>query len=231
LGRRGDHTARPATGRAWLAANVVDRHYHPPMHDDDPQWLYEIRGRFWFSRPLWIGVTNSVPRRMGEHQRDKDWFAESRRISYKPFPDRPTVLTAEARAIRRKHPVYNKQHNTRVEVSAEVELSGNGVAAMLAMVFGAAMLVKWGSDVYAVRRTRTLAELQGIEQESPKVPCPFTEERPGTLGKLFWTTMALAYAPPPPPIVLDDPESHAAFLAWQKSMDPIAVLWARPSEN
>jgi len=142
------------------------------------------------------------------------------------------VLAAEARAIRRKHPVYNKQHNIRVEVSAEVELSGNGIAAMLAMVFDSAMLVKWGADAYAVRRTHTLAERQGIEPESPKVSCPFTEERPGTLGKLFWTTLALAYAPPPPPIVLGDQESYAAFLVWQKEQkDPIATLWAQPSEN
>ena len=224
-----DRVVHPGGGR--LGPNVVGRRYYPAMRDDDPQWLYEIRGRFWFSRPLWIGVTNSVPRRLGEHQRDKDWFADSRRISYKPFPDRPTVLAAEARTIRRKHPVYNKQHNIRVEVSAEVELSGNGVAAMLTMVFGAAMLVKWGADAYAVRRTRTLAERQGIEQESPKVPCPFTEDRLGTLGKLFWTAVALSSAPPPPSIAPGDPESHTAYLAWQKSTDPIAALWARPSEN
>ena len=141
------------------------------------------------------------------------------------------MLAAEARAIRRKHPVYNKQHNIRVEVSAEVELSDNGAAATLAMVFGTAMLVKWGADAYAVRRTRTLAERQGIEQESPKVPCPFTEDRLGTLGKLFWTAMALSSAPPLPSIVPGDPESHTAFPAWQKSMDPITALWARPSEN
>src|SRR6266446_1774497 len=106
-----------------LAGIVRARHYRKTMFDDDPQYLYEIRGRLRIGRPLYIGISDSVPRRMSQHRREKDWWPENGQIRWKQYPDRPTVATAERAAIHRKHPVYNKQHNTyRLEVSADIEL-------------------------------------------------------------------------------------------------------------
>jgi len=198
---------------------------------DEPHWVYQIHGRFRFSRTLYIGETNSVPRRMSQHRRQKDWWPDDGRISWRQYPDRVSALAAEEAAIRRKQPVHNIKHNGRVEVSieADVELSGNGLFAMTAMALGVFLMLKWGSDAYAVRRARTLALRQGIEQESPRVANPFTENPLGTPAKLFYTMLVMACAPPPPRIVPGDPESMAALDAWQKAMAPAAALWAAPS--
>lgn len=203
------------------------------MYYDEPHWLYRIYDGPKGKRLLYVGVTNSLPRRMSQHLRDKEWFPDDGRITFEMYDDRTSVLAAEEAAIRKERPLYNVQHNIRVEVSikADIELTGNGLFAMIVMGLGVALLLKWGADAYAVRRERTLAERQGIEHESPKVACPFTENPPGTAAKLFWTMLALASTPPPPPVVADDPESLAALERWQKNMAPVASIWAKAAAS
>ncbi len=230
IGGRRDHAGEIGARRHGI---VGAGRYRAAMYEDGPQWLYRIYDGPKGKRLLYVGVTSSLPRRMSQHLRDKEWFPADGRITFEMYDDRASVLAAEEAAITKERPLYNVQHNIRVEVSirAEVELTGNALFAMLAMGLGVALLLKWGSDVYAVRRERELAERQGIEHESPNVACPFTENPPGTAAKLFWTMLALAASPPPPPIVPGDAESYAVFDSWQKSMAPVAAIWAKASAN
>jgi len=195
---------------------------------DEPHWVYQINGRFRFSRTLYIGETNSVPRRMSQHRREKDWWPDNGRISWRQYPDRASALEAEARAIRRKHPVHNIQHNTvRVEVSveAEVNLSLNGVAAVVAGLTGLYLLVKWGADVLAVRRERELAQRQGIGHQSPAVANPFTQQPLSTAASVFYAALVVALMPPAPIVRAGDLESAARLLAWKKNMDTLTATW------
>jgi predicted GIY-YIG superfamily endonuclease len=203
------------------------------MHEDGPQWLYRIYDSPKGKVLLYIGVTDSLSRRIGQHVRGKEWFPPDGRITFVMYAGRASVLAAEEAAIRRERPVHNIQHNIRIElaVRADFNLTGNGLFAMTAAVLGACLLLKWGSDAYAVRRVRVLAERQGIEHESPKVACPFTENPMSTPAKLFWTALLAASVPPPPRIVPGDPKSLEAFAAWQKAMAPVGAIWDKSAES
>jgi predicted GIY-YIG superfamily endonuclease len=205
------------------------------MYDDDPQRLYRIfegrRGKLL----LYIGVTDSLPRRMAEHQADKDWFPESGRIVFETYPNRTAVLAAEKKAIRSEHPLHNLTHNpVRIEagVAAEVELTGNGIAVMVMGAAGLLMLGKWAGDALATWRVRNLATREGREIEIPKVRNPFTEEPPTFLQKVFYGSMFLAATPPPPAIVPGDPKSYEAFEAWRvKNEQLFASFMASPAQS
>lgn len=201
------------------------------MYYDEPHWLYRIYDGPKGKRLLYIGVTNSLPRRISQHLRDKWWFPDDGRITFEMYDDRASVLAAEERAIRREKPLYNVQHNIRVEVSikAEVNLSLNSAAAIVAAIAGVYLLAKWGSDVYAVRREHQLAERQGIEHELPKVTNPFTEQPPSTAATVFYSALAVACMPPPPIVRQGDPKSAEACLAWHKNMAALTAPMAAPS--
>lgn len=116
--------------------------------DDEPQTLYRFkRGR----RLLYVGISNKMSRRIGEHRRAKPWFTEATSITLKTYPDRDAVLAAEERAIKRERPLYNLVHNHRVEV--EVVVSAEDIArnaAGLGMLICAGLLgARWVADAAA----------------------------------------------------------------------------------
>jgi predicted GIY-YIG superfamily endonuclease len=65
---------------------------------------------------LYIGITNSIPRRLGEHDERKPWFANSVRATFEHHPSRAAALTAEKKAIKAERPKYNIVHNHGREV-------------------------------------------------------------------------------------------------------------------
>lgn len=60
---------------------------------------------------LYIGVTGSLPRRLGQHNEDKNWWAGVARVEVEHYPSRTAVLEAEKRAIVAEKPLYNGTHN------------------------------------------------------------------------------------------------------------------------
>lgn len=86
-----------------------------------PHALY----RFWNGDTLlYVGITVALTRRWGRHSEDKPWWSEVERATVEHFPDRPSVLAAEAHAIRTENPKYNVRGRslptrTKVAMSAD----------------------------------------------------------------------------------------------------------------
>lgn len=76
-----------------------------------PQALY----RFYDATDalLYIGITNHLSRRFGQHEGEKTWFGQVARVTIEHHPDRPAVLAAEKAAIQREKPRHNVHHNER----------------------------------------------------------------------------------------------------------------------
>jgi hypothetical protein len=55
---------------------------------------------------LYVGVSLRLAERLSNHSK-RSWFADVRRIATEHYPDRPSVLMAEAVAIRTENPRYN----------------------------------------------------------------------------------------------------------------------------
>lgn len=62
---------------------------------------------------LYIGITNSIPRRLGQHNDDKAWWHGVSRVEIEHYPNRRAVLEAERRAIIAEKPLYNDKHNSQ----------------------------------------------------------------------------------------------------------------------
>ncbi len=60
---------------------------------------------------LYIGITNSIPTRLKQHNREKEWWLGVNEIKVEHFPSREAVLEAERRAIIAERPLYNDKHN------------------------------------------------------------------------------------------------------------------------
>lgn len=60
---------------------------------------------------LYIGITNSIPRRLMQHGGDKDWWTGVANVAVEHYPTREAVLEAERRAIIAEKPLYNDKHN------------------------------------------------------------------------------------------------------------------------
>ena len=77
-------------------------------NDYEPQVLY----RFWCDAELlYIGISNNLIYRLGQHKADKPWFGAVTHISLQHYATRSTVEAAEAKAIREERPRFNKEHN------------------------------------------------------------------------------------------------------------------------
>jgi len=73
---------------------------------------------------LYIGITNSIPRRLGEHDERKPWFAHSVRATFEHHPSRAAALTAEKKAIKKERPKYNIVHNHGRRVTRPAAATG-----------------------------------------------------------------------------------------------------------
>jgi predicted GIY-YIG superfamily endonuclease len=103
-------------GRSRGMYALVPDHMHsapapatPPPMPDQPQWLYRLfdsEGRL-----IYIGVSDSVWRRVKEHERDQAWGPDIAQVRRQRYPGRAAVLAAEKRAIQIEKPVHNIVHN------------------------------------------------------------------------------------------------------------------------
>lgn len=59
------------------------------------------------SRPLYIGKTRHLMRRMAGHERSSPWFPYLRRLEVYGYPSEKKALIAEAEAIATMDPEYN----------------------------------------------------------------------------------------------------------------------------
>lgn len=74
---------------------------------------------------LYVGITNNPGNRFNQHGADKPWWHEVRGITMELYPDRPSVLAAEARAIAVENPRYNRQrpkHRAQQAVPARPQI-------------------------------------------------------------------------------------------------------------
>lgn len=60
---------------------------------------------------LYIGITNHLPRRLGQHHDEKAWWHGVSEVKVEHYPSREAVLEAERRAIIAEKPLYNDKHN------------------------------------------------------------------------------------------------------------------------
>lgn len=68
---------------------------------------------------LYVGITHNPGARFSQHMADKPWWVDVRGITMERYPDRPSVLAAERRAIEVESPRHNLQRPkpaTRPEV-------------------------------------------------------------------------------------------------------------------
>lgn len=64
---------------------------------------------------LYVGITMDLPKRMGNHRKEKPWWAAVDHITVEHFDNREDALAAEAEAIRTESPLYNVSHNDLVQ--------------------------------------------------------------------------------------------------------------------
>ena len=57
---------------------------------------------------LYVGITNSPPRRFQQHKTDKDWWHEVASITLAEYPTRTDLMNAEREAVKSESPRYNK---------------------------------------------------------------------------------------------------------------------------
>lgn len=97
-------------GVVWLlAAPADDVPVRPVPLDEQPHFLYR-----WFSPDgdlLYIGISNDLARRTGQHIADKPWMTPGVRCEAESYPNRAAVLAAEEQAIYRENPRWNVVHN------------------------------------------------------------------------------------------------------------------------
>jgi predicted GIY-YIG superfamily endonuclease len=62
---------------------------------------------------LYVGITSHLPGRMSQHEGEKPWWDEVKRVSVERFATREEVADAEIAAIRTEGPKYNISHNPR----------------------------------------------------------------------------------------------------------------------
>lgn len=69
---------------------------------------------------LYVGITNNLPARLGEHARDKAWFYDVCRVDVTRYATRQEAADAERQAITTEGPRHNVIHNGRAGKAAAV---------------------------------------------------------------------------------------------------------------
>lgn len=81
------------------------------MTTQRPHALYRFYGAA--DELLYIGITNSLTRRWGQHEDEKPWFSHVVRATVEQHPSREAVFAAERAAIQAEKPRFNVVHNRR----------------------------------------------------------------------------------------------------------------------
>lgn len=64
---------------------------------------------------LYVGISVRVEKRFHDHQKRSTWWDEAVYVTFEKFPNRQSVLQAEAEAIQTESPKYNKDLNPNYE--------------------------------------------------------------------------------------------------------------------
>lgn len=64
---------------------------------------------------LYIGISGSLPTRLGQHAKQKDWWHEVVSVEVQHFDTKEAVLGAEKSAIESERPAYNVVYNSGAE--------------------------------------------------------------------------------------------------------------------
>ena len=68
---------------------------------------------------LYIGQSNSWPRRMKEHSRHSDWFESVARVEIESYVTKDQLDEAERAAITEEKPIHNIVHNGNLDIDQE----------------------------------------------------------------------------------------------------------------
>lgn len=77
--------------------------------DPHPHTLYRFFDKY--GELLYVGITMDLPSRMGNHRREKPWWADAAWIDIQHCDSRGEALDAERMAIKAEKPLYNVVHN------------------------------------------------------------------------------------------------------------------------
>jgi hypothetical protein len=75
------------------------------VEQDAPHWTYRLFDET--GDLLYVGATNGLRHRLGEHRRERHWWPEVHSVSVVEYSRRADALHAEATAIRTEGPRYN----------------------------------------------------------------------------------------------------------------------------
>lgn len=87
---------------------VPRRTPRPEMRSRLNSWVYVLRNDA--QQALYIGTTRSPYRRMREHSLRQPWWPEVERVGWLLYPDKSSVLSAEAELTRWFRPLHNRPH-------------------------------------------------------------------------------------------------------------------------
>ena len=81
---------------------------HDVASPTDPHWVY----RFFDSAgaALYVGCTSNMARRLGDHQRYREWYPDVARIEVTSHDGYADGMAAEASEIQRLNPTHNSVH-------------------------------------------------------------------------------------------------------------------------
>lgn len=166
-------------------------------NDERLHALYRFKGQGKRPPLLYIGRSNDVMRRIGEHRTTKDWITEAARIDLEWYPAHE-IAEAERDAIESERPRYNVVYNggrLSIEASAEVTirpLTPEDLALMLAGAVAFGMAAVWVADSVSNWNVRRRAEREGQEVELPPARNLFTQDPPHWSACLLTALLAFA---------------------------------------
>jgi predicted GIY-YIG superfamily endonuclease len=166
-------------------------------NEEELHALYRFRGDRKRQPPLYIGRSNNVMRRVGEHRASKDWITQASRIDLEWYPAED-IAEAEREAIEHERPLYNIVYNggrLKIEASAEVTIrpaSPEDLAAMLAAFVALGMGAVWVMDSVANWNVKRRAERAGQEVDLPPARNLFTQDPPHWSANLLTALLAFA---------------------------------------
>lgn len=101
---------------------------------------------------LYVGVTNDIARRTGQHRANSAWFAKSAKLTVEWLDDRAAALMAERRAIIQEKPAHNA-HCTLEKSSGAAEfidsIGKQQLADCLGVTFAAVRNAHWRDRIPA----------------------------------------------------------------------------------